>query len=97
MLTTWISIFTGKKLEDLSPSTHNMEVPNLTRIDYTVLDIDDSFLNLMGTNGEVKADVKLPEGELGTQIQQGIDADKEVIVSVLTAMGEEAVVKVTAS
>jgi len=74
-----------------------MEVPNLTRIDYTVLDIDDSFLNLMGTNGEVKADVKLPEGELGTQIQQGIDADKEVIVSVLTAMGEEAVVKVTAS
>ena len=28
-------IFTKKKLEDLSPSTHNMDVPNVLRKEYT--------------------------------------------------------------
>ncbi|KAI4144159.1 MAG: hypothetical protein LQ341_002715 [Variospora aurantia] len=64
-----IDIFTGKKLEDLCPSTHNMDVPNVTRREYQLLDIsDDGFLSLMGDDGDTKDDVKVPESEVGEKI-----------------------------
>ncbi|KAL2159827.1 hypothetical protein VTH06DRAFT_1960 [Thermothelomyces fergusii] len=89
-----IDIFTGKKLEDLSPSTHNMEVPNVKRDEYQLLDIDDGFLSLMLPDGSTKDDVKLPEGEVGQRIQEGWDSGKDLIVTVLTAMGEQAAIDV---
>lgn len=84
-----IDIFTNKKLEDLSPSTHNMDVPNVTRTEYQLVNIDDGFLNLMTNEGVSKDDVKLPEGELGDQIQQMFDDGKDLLVTIVAAMGEE--------
>jgi len=88
---TAIDIFTGKKLEDLSPSTHNMEVPNVTRREYQLLDItDDGFLSLMSEDGTTKDDVKVPEGEVGEKITKLFrEEEKDTNVIVLTAMGEE--------
>lgn len=87
-----IDIFTGKKLEDLSPSTHNMEVPVVKRTEYQLLDIDDGFLSLMTMDGETKDDVRAPEGELGENIQSAFDDGKDLMVTVITAMGEEAAI-----
>ena len=85
-----IDIFTQKKLEDLSPSTHNMEVPVVKRNEYQLLDIDDGYLSLMNNDGDMKEDVRAPEGELGDKLQAEFDEGKELIVTVITAMGEEA-------
>lgn len=84
-------IFTGKKLEDISPSTHNVDVPNVIRTDYQLLDIDDDFLSLMTQEGNTKDDVKVPQGELGEKIKSEFDEGKDLIITVVMAMGEEQV------
>ncbi|KAA8573879.1 hypothetical protein EYC84_005429 [Monilinia fructicola] len=85
-----IDIFTQKKLEELCPSTHNMDVPNVSRIEYQLLDItDDDFLSLMSEGGDLKDDVKLPDGEVGQKIRALFDSEKDTNVIVLTAMGEQ--------
>jgi len=82
-------IFTGKKLEDICPSTHNMDVPNVSRNEYQLVNIDDGFLNLMSGDGNSKDDVKVPEGDLGTTIVSEFDAGKDLLVTIISAMGEE--------
>ena len=89
-----IDIFTGKKLEDLSPSTHNLEVPFVQRNEYQLLDIDDGFLSLMNMDGDTKDDVKAPEGELGDTMQAAFDEGKDLMVTIISAMGEEAAISV---
>jgi len=68
-----------------------MEVPNVTRKEYQLLDIsEDGFLSLMSDDGSTKDDVKLPEGEVGEKIERLFRVEeKDTNVVVLTAMGEE--------
>jgi len=90
-----IDIFTGKKYEDICPSTHNMDVPNVKRTDYSLMDIttdDPPFLSLLTAEGTTKDDLRLPEGELGDTIRGLWEEGKDVQVSVIAAMGMEGVV-----
>ncbi|KAL4997360.1 translation protein SH3-like domain-containing protein [Aspergillus recurvatus] len=86
-----IDIFTGKKYEDLSPSTHNMDVPNVSRKEYQLLDVtDDGFLSLMDDSGDTKDDVKVPEGDVGERINKMFkEEEKDCNVVILTSMGEQ--------
>jgi len=92
-----IDIFTGKKLEDICPSTHNMDVPNVNRTEYTLVNIDDGFLNLMTQEGISKDDVKVPEGDLGKQIQKDFEDGKDLLITIVGAMGEEQAMSVKES
>jgi len=88
-----VDIFTGKKYEDLSPSTHNMDVPEVSRTEYTLLDIsDDGYASLMAADGTTKDDLKVPEGEVGDALREEFNAGKDVTVAVLAALGQEAII-----
>mmetsp|Transcript_17381 Transcript_17381/g.43686 ORF Transcript_17381/g.43686 Transcript_17381/m.43686 type:complete len:166 (+) Transcript_17381:72-569(+) len=92
-----IDIFTGKKYEDLTPSSHNCDVPNVSRQEYTLVDInEEGYLSLMEENGTTREDLRLPTGtdeadKLAIQIKADFDEGKELVLSVLKAMGEEMV------
>jgi translation initiation factor 5A len=87
-----IDIFTNKKYEDICPSTHNMDVPNIQRRDFQLLDVDDGFLSLMDDAGNTRDDLKIPDGEIGAEIKQAIADGREILCTVLSGVGEEAVI-----
>ncbi|KAI2624301.1 translation initiation factor eIF5A [Hypoxylon sp. NC1633] len=89
-----IDIFTGKKLEELCPSTHNMEVPVVKTKPYNFSYIDDGFLVLTDPNShEERSDIKVPEGEIGQKIEAADEAGTPLIITIQSAMGEEAAIK----
>lgn len=57
---------------------------------HQLVDINDGFLSLMDEAGDVREDIKLPEGDLGKEIQAKHDAGGgDALITVLKAMGEE--------
>jgi translation initiation factor 5A len=88
-----IDIFSGRKYEDICPSTHNMMVPNVSRKEYALMDIsDDGFCSLLDEDkNETRDDIKLPAGDLGTEIKAKFDNEESLKCTVLKAMGEEAI------
>ncbi|WVZ61485.1 hypothetical protein U9M48_011348 [Paspalum notatum var. saurae] len=86
-----IDIFNGKKLEDIVPSSHNCDVPHVDRTEYQLIDIsEDGYVSLLTESGNTKDDLKLPTDEaLQAQIRNGYDEGKDLILTVMSAMGEE--------
>ncbi|XP_077480726.1 eukaryotic translation initiation factor 5A-1-like isoform X2 [Stigmatopora argus] len=89
---TGIDIFTQKKYEDMCPSTHNMDVPSIKRIDYQLVNINENFMSLMADNGDVREDLRVPDSEVGKEIESKFEAGDEFMVTVMSAMGEECAV-----
>lgn len=94
-----IDIFTGKKCEDICPSTHNMQVPNVARKEFEVIDIsDDGFFSLMNEDGDMRQDLKLTElcthttpESVRELIAQCDPTSERVVATVWKAMGEEVI------
>lgn len=73
------------------PSSHNCDVPHVNRTDCQLIDIfGDGFMSLLIENANTKDDLRLPTDEqLLTQIKDGFAEGKDLVVTVMSAMGEE--------
>lgn len=88
-----LDIFTGKKYEDMCPSTHNMDVFVVTRKELSLCDIlDDQYMSLMDENGNMRDDLKVPEGDLGKQMLDKFKAGESLLVTILKACKMEAAI-----
>lgn len=81
-----IDIFTGKKLEELCPSTHNMNVPNVSRTEFQFSHVEDDFLHLIRPDGSEKSDVKVPDGEVGDKIREYEEAGTDIRKSLVSTL-----------
>lgn len=90
-----VDIFTNKKYEDISPSSHNMDSPIVTRKDFQMTCIDDEgFLSLMDDNNNTREDLRLDleNDEVHKKCKEEFDAGKDLSVTVLSALGKEKIV-----
>lgn len=92
---TAVDIFTGKKLEDMIPSSHGTTVPIVTKSDWEIINIDGDELTLMDEGGNQKTDLNLPtypEG-LAEEIRNAWNGgENQVMVSVQAAVGVEQII-----
>lgn len=93
-----LDIFTGKKYEDSMPTSANVMIPIVNKIEYEVADIDDDdFVSLIQDDGSLKSDLKLPVNdeevykELKTMWENNKDKG-QVFFSVTSAVGQEKIV-----
>ena len=90
---TAVDIFDGSKMEMLESSTHNVSIPNVTRSEWQVIDLeDDGTLSLMNGDGDLKNDLNLPGDVVMAQKikdmhKEANDTDKDCFVTVLSAIG----------
>ena len=90
---TALDIFTKQKLEEQSPTTHNLPAPFVKTANYTLLDIGkDGRLSLMDEESNTREDLNLPDDEeLATQLKDLFAEGKELVLIVVSAMGKEQV------
>jgi len=93
---TAVDIFTGKKLEDMIPSSHGTTVPIVKRDDWEIIDIgEDDDLTLMDEGGNQKTDLNLPTvpDNMAQEIRDAWnDGENTVTVTVQAAVGIEQVI-----
>jgi len=95
-----IDIFTNKKYEDMCPTSHNMEVPNVSRSEYQLIDCDADAgtVSVLLEGGDTKDDLNLPTDvqgareECADQLVAAFDEGKQLLVTVQAAMGMEKII-----
>eukprot|EP00745_Piridium_sociabile_P040897 TRINITY_DN79647_c0_g1_i2.p1 TRINITY_DN79647_c0_g1~~TRINITY_DN79647_c0_g1_i2.p1 ORF type:complete len:140 (+),score=27.60 TRINITY_DN79647_c0_g1_i2:352-771(+) len=93
-----LDIFTGKKYEDLCPTSHNMSVPVVSRVEYSCISVDDEgYCSILLENGDMKEDLRIPSGsDEDDKTAQGLmkitNDGKVALVTVISAVGQEKII-----
>jgi len=77
-----LDIFTGKKYEDLCPTSHNMDIPFVKRTEYQLLnaDKDSGEVSLLLEDGGTKDDLNLPcFGNVGEPTEEDTKCQKDIL------------------
>ena len=88
-----IDLFTGDQLEDIVPSAFNVDVPHVTRKDYTLVEFEGENVSCLNDDGE-KVDFKMDAVVDANQesLKERIANGESLKVTVLEACGESVAV-----
>lgn len=104
-----MGIFTGKKYEETFQTSHNMEVPVVTKTEYALMNLnaETGAVSLLQDDGEVKIDLNLPAATLLKPTEEDVKLQGEIIASfdkdllvtvvVIAACGMEKIISFSAT
>lgn len=90
-------IFDQTQHEFVQTSTHNVDIPNVSRQEYQLSDIDEEgYVSLLDDNAEMRSDLKLPDNniELSDSIRKFYEIGEDCAVTVLKACDREMIIDV---
>eukprot|EP00058_Branchiostoma_floridae_P022631 XP_002608121.1 hypothetical protein BRAFLDRAFT_91401 [Branchiostoma floridae] len=76
-----VDIFTGDEYKDVFPGIHKCDF----------VDLSDGVMKIMAEDGDFR-DIKLPQGDVGHEIQSRHHRDEVFLVTVVSSLGEEMVI-----
>ena len=91
---TAIDIFSGKKLELSTPTSHNVDCPNVVRNEYELVSIDDNgFVTFIDEDSSYREDLKLPSNESDNEwvkpLKELYEKGGNILITVVQALGQE--------
>lgn len=92
---TGVDIFSGKKYQDISPTSHNIMQPIILKKDYQLIEVAaDNFVCLMDDEGKIREDLSLDlfSDEIHKKIKEDFDSGKDLSVTVLKCMQKEKII-----
>ena len=91
---TAIDVFTGSKVEDVFPSSHNVDCPFVVKSEYSLVSIDgNDFVTFIDKDGNFREDLKLSkEDDFYDALKADHDDNKTLVINVVSAMGHEQVI-----
>lgn len=57
-----------------------MDVPHVKREDYQLIDINDGYLSLMNDGGDIREDLRIPDGDMGASLRADHENGRELLV-----------------
>lgn len=58
----------------------------MVSVSFQLIGIQDGYLSLLQDSGELREDLKIPEGDLGKEIESKHEAGEEILVSIVALM-----------
>ena len=91
---TAIDIFTSAKVEDVLPSSHNVDCPFVTKSEYELVSINDGdFVTFLDQEANYREDLKLPkEDDFLEDLRRDYEKGLNLVINVVAAMGIEQIV-----
>lgn len=69
----------------------------INKVDYQVINMTSSFLELMDQAGRLREDIRCPQGNLGKEIVERWNREEDIVVTVLQGMGRSVPISVRGS
>jgi translation initiation factor 5A len=89
-----IDLFTDKKYEAHMPTSHEIQIPIVIRTEYSLICINEQYTQLVDSRGNMREDVEIGDDETSKNLVNLYQSseDNQIMVTILTALGETRIV-----